>query len=147
MSGVAPRITEKSNRRGDRLIAFGWYGGKFSHLRLAIAAAAPMPTLLRAVRGFRSSSHQPENRPQSRRITMSMGRLNFFKVLRDQREELVQAIGLTPFSKREFEIAITEPGDGLSTVEQASAVSILERVKCARASLKKQVLAAGRIAL
>src|SRR2546426_1824918 len=26
------RDLQKSNRRGERLIAFGWYGGKFSHL-------------------------------------------------------------------------------------------------------------------
>ena len=45
--------------------------------------------------------------------------VNFFKVLRDQREELIQAIGLTPFSKREFELAITEPTENLTPVERA----------------------------
>ena len=30
---------------------------------------------------------------------------NFFKVLRDQKSELVEAIGLTPFSREEFALA------------------------------------------
>lgn len=45
--------------------------------------------------------------------------VNFFKVLRDQREALIQAIGLTPFSREEFERAIEEPNDGLSELERA----------------------------
>jgi hypothetical protein len=31
-SGAAPEKIAKSNRRGERLIAFGWYGGKFHQL-------------------------------------------------------------------------------------------------------------------
>lgn len=47
--------------------------------------------------------------------------VNFFRVLRDQKEELVYAIGMTPFSREEFVEAIRTNGDGagLSSVEQA----------------------------
>jgi DNA adenine methylase len=45
--------------------------------------------------------------------------VNFFKVLRDKPDELTKAIGLTPFSKCEFQIAISEPTEVLTDVERA----------------------------
>jgi DNA adenine methylase len=45
--------------------------------------------------------------------------VNFFKVLREQRESLIQSIGLTPFSKAEFEVAIKQPTKGLPDLERA----------------------------
>jgi DNA adenine methylase len=44
--------------------------------------------------------------------------VNFFRVLRDKDEELVKAIGLTPFSREEFAIACKLDG-GISDVERA----------------------------
>lgn len=44
---------------------------------------------------------------------------NFFRVLRDQKNALIEAIGLTPFSREEFERAISEPTDGFSDLERA----------------------------
>ena len=44
---------------------------------------------------------------------------NFFRVLREQKDALIEAIGLTPFSREEFEKAIFEPVDGLSDLERA----------------------------
>jgi DNA adenine methylase len=44
---------------------------------------------------------------------------NFFRVLREQRQVLIEAIGLTPFSREEFERAILESVDGLSDLERA----------------------------
>ena len=35
--------------------------------------------------------------------------VNFFRVLRDQKEALIEAIGLTPFSREEFELALSQP--------------------------------------
>ena len=45
--------------------------------------------------------------------------VNFFYVLRDQTDALIKAIALTPFSREEFEIAISEPTEGLSNLERA----------------------------
>jgi DNA adenine methylase len=45
--------------------------------------------------------------------------VNFFRVLRDQQEELIKAIGLTPFSREEFRIAAEESLDGISDLERA----------------------------
>ena len=44
---------------------------------------------------------------------------NFFRVLRDQKDVLVEAIGLTPFSREEFEQAILEPTEPLTDMERA----------------------------
>ncbi|HXF62332.1 MAG TPA: DNA adenine methylase, partial [Caldilineaceae bacterium] len=45
--------------------------------------------------------------------------VNFFKVLREQKEALIEAIGLTPFAREEFEEAVSEPLDDLSPLERA----------------------------
>ena len=44
--------------------------------------------------------------------------VNFFQVLRDQKPALLEAIGLTPFSKAEFEKAISDSSD-ISDLERA----------------------------
>ncbi len=45
--------------------------------------------------------------------------VNFFRVLRDQKEALIEAIGLTPFSREEFELAIAQPTQTISDLERA----------------------------
>lgn len=45
--------------------------------------------------------------------------VNFFRVLRDQTDELTKAIGLTPFSFDEFALAIREHTEELHEVERA----------------------------
>jgi DNA adenine methylase len=45
--------------------------------------------------------------------------VNFFKVLRDQKERLIEVIGLTPFSREEFYLAVTDYGPHLSDLERA----------------------------
>jgi DNA adenine methylase len=45
--------------------------------------------------------------------------VNFFRVLREQKDELIKAIGLTPFSREEFEHAINDHNKQLSNLERA----------------------------
>ena len=45
--------------------------------------------------------------------------VNFFRALRDQKNELVDAIALTPFSREEFYRAVMTNGEKLSGVERA----------------------------
>ena len=45
--------------------------------------------------------------------------VTFFRVLREQKEALIEAIGLTPFSREEFEQAIESAPDALSDLERA----------------------------
>ena len=44
---------------------------------------------------------------------------NVFRVLRDHKNELVEAIGLTPFSREEFFIAVSKANGSISEVERA----------------------------
>jgi DNA adenine methylase len=45
--------------------------------------------------------------------------VNFFRVLREQKQTLIEAVGLTPFSREEFYYACTPPPISLSALERA----------------------------
>lgn len=102
-----------------KLIAFGWYGGKFSHLGWLLPL---LPSATHYCEPFGGSAAVLINREPSPIETYNDidGEIvNFFRVLREQQEDLIKAIGLTPFSREEFEIAISEPTDELSGLERA----------------------------
>jgi len=101
-NGKPPGI---SRLRGEKLIAFGWYGGKFSHLEWLLPL---LPECHHYCEPFGGSAAVLLNRPPSPVETYNDldGEIcNFFRVLREQKEALVEAIGLTPFSREEFAIA------------------------------------------
>jgi len=102
-----------------RIIAFGWYGGKYSHLDWLLPL---LPSAHHYCEPFGGSAAVLINRPPAPVETYNDidGEVaNFFRVLRDQKDKLVEAIGLTPFSREEFELAIQEPTNGLSDLERA----------------------------
>src|SRR6266498_1364876 len=97
-----------SKRRG-KLIAFGWYGGKFSHLNWLLPL---LPNCHHYCEPFAGSAAVLLNRTPSPVETyndIDGEVVNFFRVLRDQKERLIEAIGLTPFSREEFVLAISGP--------------------------------------
>jgi len=103
----------------QKLIAFGWYGGKYSHLDWLLPL---LPYATHYCEPFGGSAAVLINRDPAPIETYNDidGELaNFFRVLRDHKEALIEAIGLTPFSREEFETAISEPVEDLSPVERA----------------------------
>lgn len=87
---------------GEKLIPFGWYGGKFSHLAWLLPL---LPTCHHYCEPFAGSGAVLLNRAPSPIETyndLDGEVVNFFRVLRDEKEKLVEAIGLTPFSREEF---------------------------------------------
>ncbi|OUL19507.1 DNA adenine methylase [Nostoc sp. 106C] len=103
----------------SKLIAFGWYGGKFSHLDWLLPL---LPNAQHYCEPFGGSAAVLLNRNPSPVETyndLDGEVVNFFRVLREQKENLIEAIGLTPFSREEFEIAISEPTPDLSEFERA----------------------------
>ena len=116
MSGAA---TAKSNRRGERLIAFGWYGGKFSHLDWLLPLLPPAQHYCEPFGGSAAVLINRRPSPVETYNDLDGEIVNFFRALRDKRDDLIAAIGLTPFSKAEFEIAIKEQTEDLSDVERA----------------------------
>ena len=100
-------------------IAFGWYGGKYNHLNWLLPL---LPDTEHYCEPFGGSAAVLINRPPSPVETyndLDGEVVNFFKVLRDQKDELIQAIGLTPFSREEFKKAISSNGGMVSDLERA----------------------------
>lgn len=103
----------------SKVIAFGWYGGKFNHLNWLLPL---LPDATHYCEPFGGSASVLLNRKPSLVETyndIDGEVVNFFRVLRDRQEELIQAIGLTPFSREELRIAAEESIDDLSELERA----------------------------
>src|SRR5207253_6935636 len=120
MRNLSPILTGSSQirRRSRKLIAFGWYGGKYSHLDWLLPL---LPTCHHYCEPFAGSAAVLLNRQPSPVETyndLDGEVVNFFRVLRDQKEELIEAIGLTPFSREEFSLAVTA-NDKLPDLERA----------------------------
>lgn len=110
-----------------KIIAFGWYGGKYSHLDWLLPL---LPNTTHYCEPFGGSAAVLINREPSPLETyndLHGDVVNFFRVLREQKDALVEAIGLTPFSRAEFEAAIKEPSEGLSELERARRFYVLAR--------------------
>lgn len=107
-------------------IAFGWYGGKFSHLDWLLPL---LPQTHHFVEPFGGSAAVLLNRPPSMVETyndLDGEVVNFFRVLRGRQDELVRAIGLSPFSREEFEMTCQRQA-GLEPLERARRFYILAR--------------------
>jgi len=103
----------------SKIIAFGWYGGKFSHLNWLLPL---LPNTQHYCEPFGGSAAVLLNRVPALIETyndLDGEVVNFFQVLREQKEALLEAIGLTPFSREEFERAIADSGAQISSLEQA----------------------------
>jgi len=101
MRNRSPILTGLSpiSRTKRKLIAFGWYGGKYSHLDWLLPL---LPACHHYVEPFAGSAAVLLNREPSPVETYNDidGEVtNFFRVLRDRKEKLVEQIGLTPFSR------------------------------------------------
>ncbi len=108
-----------STPRSRKLISFGWYGGKYNHLDWLLPL---LPKAHHYCEPFGGSAAVLLNREPSPVETYNDidGELvNFFKVLRNHKEKLIEAIGLTPFSREEFYIAIVESTQPISEIERA----------------------------
>lgn len=111
-----PTLVKQSNRKR---IAFGWYGGKFSHLDWLLPR---LPECHHYCEPFAGSGAVLLNRKPSPVETYNDidGEVaNFFRALRDEKEDLIEAIALTPFSREEFHIAVSDLRPDLSSLERA----------------------------
>lgn len=110
-----------------KLIAFGWYGGKFSHLNWLLPL---LPQTQHFCEPFGGSAAVLINRqpaPVETYNDLDGGVVNFFKVLREQKEVLIEAIGLTPFAREEYELALDYSDPTVSELERARRFYICAR--------------------
>ena len=117
-NGCTPPAPIARLQEKKKLIPFGWYGGKFSHLDWLLPL---LPECHHYCEPFSGSGAVLLNREPSPVETfndLDGEVVNFFRVLREQKEILVEAIGLTPFSREEFALAC-EISPDLSGLERA----------------------------
>jgi len=103
----------------SKKLAFGWYGGKYSHLDWLLPL---LPYTTHYCEPFGGSAAVLINREPSPVETYNDidGELvNFFKVLREQKDALLEAIGLTPFAREELRTAVNSDPDELTALERA----------------------------
>ncbi len=100
-------------------IAFGWYGGKFSHLDWLLPL---LPESHHYCEPFSGSAAVLLNRKPSPVETyndIDGEVVNFFKTLRDNADELTRQIALTPFSREELHIAVSGNKSEITDIERA----------------------------
>ena len=138
-TGTGRRVASKQRPR--KLIAFGWYGGKFSHLDfLAPLLPADATHFCDVFGGSAAVLLNVGPYPVETYNDIDSDLVNFFATLRDQHEDLFRAISLTPFSREELARAC-ESATGLSPVERARRFYI--RARQTRTGLA-QTSSAGR---
>lgn len=105
-------------RKKKNLITFGWYGGKFSHLKWLIPL---LPSAHHYCEPFAGSAAVLLNRepaPVETYNDLDGEVVNFFRVLREEPDELIRMIGLTPFSREEFYKSL-QYDETVTRIEQA----------------------------
>jgi DNA adenine methylase len=100
---VPPPVCTPGRKR--KLIAFGWYGGKFSHLDWLLPLLPPCHHYCEPFAGSAAVLLNRDPSPVETYNDMDGEVVNFFRVLRTEKDQLIEAIGLTPFSREEFGLA------------------------------------------
>lgn len=113
------RLVGNASKRQRKMIAFGWYGGKYVHLDFILPRLPTDAPHFCDVYGGSAAVLINRHPAQAETYNDLDGELvNFFRVLRDQPDELIRVIGLTPFSRQELAEACT-PTPDLPPIERA----------------------------
>lgn len=127
----------------SKKIAFGWYGGKFSHLDWLLPLLPKSEHYCEPFGGSAAVLLNRDPAPVETYNDLDGEVVNFFRVLRAQKEALLEAIGLTPFSREEFEIALTLPPETFPNVQLERARRFFVRARQVRSGLA-QTASSGR---
>ena len=113
------RLVHNANNRRRKMIAFGWYGGKYVHLDFILPHLPTDAEHFCDVYGGSVAvliNRNPANVETYNDLDSEL--VNFFAILRDEHEQLVRQIGLTPFSREELARACARES-GLPALERA----------------------------
>ncbi|MFQ3611040.1 MAG: DNA adenine methylase [Fimbriimonadales bacterium] len=100
-------------------IAFGWYGGKYSHLEWLLPLLPPAYHYCEPFGGSAAVLLNREPSPIETYNDLDGEVVNFFRVLRDDPDELIRRIALTPFARTELQIACRDQNHELDDIERA----------------------------
>ena len=114
--GITPRIRREPHGQAYR-VRLVW--GQVQPPGLAAALAAHGTALLRAVSRIGSGADQPEPSPVETYNDMDGELVNFFRVAARAEGDTDRGHRSDPFSREEFELAIADPGEGISDLERA----------------------------
>lgn len=113
------RLVGNARQRRRKMIAFGWYGGKYVHLDFILPH---LPTdaehFCDVYGGSAAVLINREPAPAETYNDLDSELVNFFTILRTDHEELIRQIGLTPFSREEL-VKACQPEPNLSDMERA----------------------------
>jgi DNA adenine methylase len=102
---MSARMNEQTGRK---LLAFPYFGGKYSHLDWLLPLLA-LPGINCFVDAFGGSGAVSLNWPlEGVQVYNDLHGevVNFFRMLREHKALLIEQIALTPFSRREYELAL-----------------------------------------
>ncbi|PQO47405.1 DNA adenine methylase [Blastopirellula marina] len=94
-----------SKLKRKKLIPFGWYGGKFSHLDWLLPLLPKCHHYCEPFAGSGAVLINREPSPVETYNDLDGEVVNFFRVCREQGDELTKQIAFTPFSREEFATA------------------------------------------
>ena len=103
---------------GKKLIAFGWYGGNFSHLEWLLPLLPEANHYCEPYAGSGAVLFNKIPSPVETYNDLDGEVVNFFKVLREHKTKLLEQIALTPFSRKEFALSC-EIDSSLPEIERA----------------------------
>jgi len=115
----APILGFEARNGRQRRICFGWYGGKFSHLEWLLPLLPRCHHYCEPFGGSAAVLLNREPSPLESYNDIDGQVVNFFKVLRDDGEALIETLRLTPFSREEFFVAVSELDTELTPLERA----------------------------
>src|SRR5438552_2370355 len=113
------KIVQINSNRKKKKIAFGWYGGKFSHLDWLLPLLSPSHHYCEPFAGSAAVLLNKNPSPIETYNDIDGEVVNFFKILRDNSEELTRLISLTPFSREELYLAVNSFPENISDIEKA----------------------------
>ncbi len=135
--------TQESFYFKKRLLVFGWYGGKFSHLNWLLPLLTECHHYCEPFAGSAAVLLNREPSPVETYNDIDGEVVNFFRVLRDQKDRLIETIGLTPFAREEFYKAVSVNGNPKSLSDLERARLFFVRARQARTGLA-QTASLGR---
>jgi len=116
-------LDERPSRLPDALFrrrrAVPWYGGKLSHLDWLLPLLPACDHYCEPYCGGASVLLNREPSPVETINDLDGEIVCFFRVLRDQPEELIRRLLLTPYSREEYCVSVYADRMGLSDVERA----------------------------
>jgi DNA adenine methylase len=89
---------------GKKMLPFSWYGGKFSHLQWLLPILDKIPHELYVESCGGSAAVLLNKKPSKVEVYNDINSevVNFFRVLRNQKDQLIEQLELTPYSREEF---------------------------------------------